>query len=75
VLKSYHYNLALNTRFKFFRYISSLIIMSKNCSYILFLNIYFTHNPETFYLKHNIETHKYILKLNNIQIDILDHEP
>jgi len=56
VYKSYHYILALNTSFKLSRYISSLIIISKNCSYIFLLNINFTPYTETFF-KHNIDSH------------------
>jgi hypothetical protein len=49
--------LALNTSYKWFRYISSLIIRYKNCYYTIFLNIYFTDYTETIIFNHNIDIH------------------
>jgi len=67
VLKLYHYILPLNTSFKLFRYMSSLIISSKKCSFTIFLNIFFTHYQETF-LNHNTDSHPKMLNANNIQM-------
>jgi hypothetical protein len=38
-----------------------------NCSYTIFLNIYFTYNLDKFLLNHNIDSHPQTLNLNNIQ--------
>jgi len=64
VLKSYHFNLDLNTSFKFF--VKTLINhWLQELFYTLYLNIYFTHYPEK---KRNIDSQHKALNMNYNQM-------